>query len=126
MVSRLSVITIHAVAPERVARFWCDALGWQVLERDGEVVSIGLEDATGPTIDVVTVPEPKQVKNRLHFDLRADGVSTRTELERLQALGARPVDVGQSADASWVVLADVEGNEFCLLSRTQQELGPPN
>jgi len=126
MVSRLSVITIDAAAPEVVARFWCDVLGWRVVDRDAGVVSIGPSDGQGPTIDVVTVPEPKQVKNRLHFDLRADGVSTQEELERLEELGARRVDVGQSADVSWVVLADVAGNEFCLLSRTQQELDPPN
>jgi hypothetical protein len=122
MVSRLNVIAIDAVAPELVAEFWCRVLGWQVVERDAEVISIGPADRSGPTIDVVQVPESKQVKNRLHFDLRADGVSTEEELQRLLDLGARRVDVGQPADASWVVLADIEGNEFCLLSRTQQEV----
>jgi hypothetical protein len=73
-------------------------------------------------IDVVAVPEGKVIKNRLHFDLRADGVSTAEELDRLLTLGARRVDVGQPSDASWVVLADPEGNEFCLLSRPVQEL----
>ena len=72
-------------------------------------------------IDIVAVPESKIIKNRLHFDLRADGVSTAEELERLLQLGARRVDIGQPPDASWVVLADPEGNEFCLLSRTVQE-----
>ena len=74
-----------------------------------------------PTIDVAPVPETKTVKNRLHLDLRADGTSTAAELGRLAGLGAHPVDVGQPADASWVTLADPEGNEFCLLSRTVQE-----
>jgi hypothetical protein len=62
------------------------------------------------------------VKNRLHLDLRADGVSTPDELERLLSLGASPVDVSQSTTATWVVLADPEGNEFCLLSRSVQDL----
>ena len=62
------------------------------------------------------VPEVKAVKNRLHLDLRADGVTTAGELERLLALGARRVDVGQGPDVSWVVLSDPEGNEFCLLT----------
>lgn len=122
MVSRLSVVAIDAVAPERVADFWCAVLGWQVVEQDEEVISIGSADGSGPSIDVLRVPEAKQVKNRLHFDLRADGVSTEEELERLLGLGSRRIDVGQPADASWVVLADPEGNEFCLLSRTQQEV----
>jgi len=61
------------------------------------------------------------VKNRLHLDLRADRTSTEQELDQLLALGARRADVGQGEDVSWVVLADPEGNEFCLLSRTAQE-----
>ena len=68
------------------------------------------------------MPEGKTVKNRLHFDLRADGVSTTEELERLLALGARRRDVGQGPDVSWVVLGDPEGNEFCLLSRSVQDV----
>src|SRR3712207_3245385 len=117
MVSRLSVVAIDAVDPEAVARFWCDVLGWRVVERDADLISIGSGADAGPTIDVLKVPEPKRVKNRLHFDLRADGGTTEEELERLLALGARRADVGQPADVSWVVLADPEGNEFCLLSR---------
>lgn len=68
------------------------------------------------------VPEGKSIKNRLHLDLRADGSSTEDELQRLLDLGARRVDVGQGPEVSWVVLADPEGNEFCLLSRTVQEM----
>ena len=62
------------------------------------------------------------MKNGLHLCLRADGPSTAAELERLLALGARRADVGQGPDVSWTVLADPEGNEFCLLARTAQEL----
>jgi hypothetical protein len=114
------VIAIDAVRPEVVAQFWCEVLGWQVVETDGDVVSIGPEDASWPTIDVVAVPEEKVVKNRLHLDLRADGTTTQQELQRLLDLGARPTDVGQAPDSSWVVLSDPEGNEFCLLSRSVQ------
>lgn len=67
------------------------------------------------------VAEPKTGKNRLHLDLRADGVTTPDELERLLGLGARRVDIGQGPDVSWVVLGDPEGNECCLLSRSVQE-----
>ena len=88
-------------------------------------MSIAPADGGWPTIDVLAVPEPKTVKNRLHLDLRADGVPTAQELDRLLALGARRVDVGQGPDVSWVVLGDPEGNEFCLLSRSVQEVEQP-
>jgi hypothetical protein len=122
MTSRIATIAIDAVDPESVAAFWCDALGWRVLERDGDLISIGADDGAWPTIDVAAVPEGKVVKNRLHLDLRADGTTTQAELDRLLALGARRVDVGQGSDVPWIVLADVEGNEFCLLPRTAQEV----
>jgi predicted enzyme related to lactoylglutathione lyase len=123
MPSKLAVIAIDANRPQVVADFWCAVLGWHVVEADGEVISIAPRDGAWPSIDVIQVPEGKTVKNRLHFDLRADGVSTAEELERLLALGARRVDVGQGPDVSWVVLGDPEGNEFCLLSRTVQDVG---
>ena len=122
MSSLLAVIAIDAVRPRIVADFWCAVLGWQVVEEDGDGVSIASPDGSSPTIDVFAVPEAKTVKNRLHFDLRADGVSTSIELERLLALGARRKDVGQGAEVSWVVLEDPEGNEFCLLSRSVQDV----
>lgn len=118
MASRIAVLVIDAVDVEAVAGFWCQVLGYDVVERDEGVVSIA--GAQGPAIDVVPVAEAKGVKNRLHLDLRAEGTSTAAELARLEALGARRVDVGQGAQVSWTVLADVEGNEFCLLSRPAQ------
>ena len=121
MSSRITAIAIDAVQPRVVADFWCSVLGWQVVEEDDGVISIAPADGSWPTIDVAPVPENKTVKNRLHLDLRADGIPTGDELERLLDLGARRVDVGQGADATWVVLSDPEGNEFCLLSRTVQE-----
>ncbi len=121
MTSRLATIVIDAHRPDVVARFWCDVLGWRVLDAEPEIVSIAPSDGSWPAIDVVAVPESKAVKNRLHLDLRADGTTTALELARLLQLGARRVDVGQGPDVSWVVLADPEGNEFCLLSRTVAE-----
>ncbi|MDO3705133.1 VOC family protein [Micromonospora sp. C28SCA-DRY-2] len=122
MPSSLSAIVIDAVRPRLIADFWCSVLGWQVVDEDPEVITIAAAPRSWPMIDVVAVPEGKAIKNRLHLDLRADGVSTAEELDRLLALGARRADVGQPPDVSWVVLADPEGNEFCLLSRTVQEL----
>jgi predicted enzyme related to lactoylglutathione lyase len=121
MASRIVVIAIDALQPQVVADFWCAVLGWQVTDIDAEVIRIGPQDGSGPLIDVLTVPKNKTVKNRLHLDLRADGINTSEELRRLLDLGAQRVDVGQSADVSWVVLADPEGNEFCLLGRSVQE-----
>ncbi|HEX3461614.1 MAG TPA: VOC family protein [Acidimicrobiales bacterium] len=124
MPSRLTNIVIDAQDPAVVADFWCSVLGWQIVEQSDEGVSISAANGAWPVIDVLPVPEAKTVKNRLHLDLRADGVSTADELERLLSLGAIPVDVGQSTAVSWVVLADPEGNEFCLLARSVQDLIP--
>ena len=126
MTSRIAVLTVDARDPVRVADLWCQVLGWVVHDRDPDgVVTIAPVGARRGTddmaIDVVPVPEPKTTKNRLHFDLRADGIARDEELNRLLALGARRVDVGQGPDVSWVVLADPEGNEFCLLQRTVEE-----
>ena len=115
MSSRIAVLAIDALDVEAVAAFWCQVLGYDVVERGEGVVSIAGE--SGPAIDVLPVPEAKSLKNRLHLDLRADGASTGEELARLEGLGARRVDVGQGSGVSWTVLADPEGNEFCLLSR---------
>jgi hypothetical protein len=61
------------------------------------------------------VPEEKTVKNRLHIDVSPSGSDQNAEVERVLALGATRADVGQGRDVSWVVLADPEGNEFCIL-----------
>ena len=122
MPSQLASVAIDATDPRIVADFWCAVLGWRVVEEDSGIVTIAPQDGIRPSIDVIAVPEGKTIKNRLHFDLRADGVSTAEELERLLALGAVRTDVGQGPDVSWVVLADPEGNEFCLLSRSVQDI----
>lgn len=121
MSSQISALAIDARNPRQVAEFWCAALGWQQLGDEDGIITIGHQDGSWPTIDVAPVPEAKEGKNRLHLDLRADGLTTRAELTRLLDLGAQRVDVGQDADVPWVVLADPEGNEFCLLPRTVQE-----
>lgn len=90
MSSRLAAIAIDAVQPQVVADFWCAVLGWQVVARDSDGIILASPDRSWPTIDVFAVPERKTVKNRLHLDLRADGVSTEAELQRLRTLGARP------------------------------------
>ncbi len=116
MTSRIAVIAIDAVQPRPVADFWCAVLGWQVVKEDSDGVSIAAP--MGPGHRLI---EGKAVKNRLHLDLRADGVTTAEELERLLALGAQRAEIGQNPDVSWMVLSDPEGNEFCLLSRSVQD-----
>ena len=121
MTASIACLVIDAHDARKVADFWLAALGWQEREVDETGVSIGPPDG-GPGIDVIAVPESKSVKNRLHLDLRADGSTQAAEVERLLGLGATRADVGQGPDVSWVVLADPEGNEFCVLSRSVQDV----
>ena len=119
---RISCVCIDAVEPRPVADFWAAVLGWEVVEDSDEGISLASPGRDLPTLDILPVPEAKQVKNRLHLDLRADEASSDAEAERLDSLGARRVDIGQGPDVTWVVFADPEGNEFCLLRRTIQEI----
>lgn len=123
MVSALSNVVINAKRPRELAQFWCQVLGWQIVDEEEGVVSVAASANALPCLDFVPSQEPKVGPNRLHLDLRAQGNTTQEELARLLALGAVRTDVGQGPDASWVVLADPEGNEFCLLSRGIEELG---
>lgn len=106
-------VTVAAQDPVALGRWWCDALGWVIVD-DGPVVSeIQPEPGRFPGILFVPAERPKVGQNRLHIDLRPDDQDA--EVERLIELGAARVDIGQS-DVSWVVLADPEGNEFCVLA----------
>lgn len=122
MTSVLANIAVDCTDPDRLAQFWCAVLGWEVLESDDGIVSIGLPGGPGSGpghpagIDLLEVAEPTAGKNRLHLDLRAaPGTSAQEELARLDSLGATRADVGQDPGVSWTVLADPEGNVFCLL-----------
>ena len=116
MTSRLVALCFDANDPLRLARFWADALGWDVeVDNDDE---IGLEptDDTRFRLEFVRVPEEKVGKNRVHLDLTTASFDERDEtVARLTALGARKIDIGQGPDPGHVVLADPEGNEFCVI-----------
>ncbi len=104
--------------PDRLARFWAEALGWRRTYEEPEEVVLeppegSPQDGVAPDLLFLKVPEEKVGKNRLHLDLRPDDQAA--EVERLAGLGARRVSVGQGSDVSWVVLADPDGNEFCVL-----------
>jgi catechol 2,3-dioxygenase-like lactoylglutathione lyase family enzyme len=120
---RIQCVCIDCHDPSRLAKFWEEALGWRrTYEQDDEVVleppAGSSEDGVVPDLLFLRVPEGKTVKNRLHFDLRPDDQGA--EVQRLFGLGARHVSVGQARDSSWVVLADPEGNEFCVLKALAQ------
>ena len=128
MASRLTEISLDCHDPHRLAEFWSAVLDWVVIHREPGLVEIGpagrddgeLLDAvrTGPvapTIFFAQVPEEKVAKNRVHYDVSPVDRSQEDEVERLLALGATRADIGQSGDESWTVLADPEGNEFCVL-----------
>jgi predicted enzyme related to lactoylglutathione lyase len=125
MACRISELVLDCHDPDRLAAFWCEVLGWSVLERDDEGwVEIGPSDVgfggPQPTIVFGRSDDVKTQKLRLHIDVSATDRDQAEELERLLAIGAVPTDVGQKPDETWHVLADPEGNEFCLL-RTRVE-----
>lgn len=105
-------LVIDAADPQALGRWWAHALGWVSVSDDPDEVEIRPASDTLPGLLFATVPERKTIKNRLHLDFRP--VDRDAEVQRLLALGARRVDVGQ-VDVPWVVLADPEGNEFCVL-----------
>ncbi|WP_309134645.1 VOC family protein [Cellulomonas sp.] len=118
----VSQICIDAADPAALARWWSQVLGWPVTEEDDEEVEIASPDGSATPWLFLRVPDERRVKNRLHPDIRpADGSDQETELARLLELGATRVDVGQG-DVAWHVLADPEGNEFCLLRSTPAQL----
>ena len=115
---RIQCLCLDTADPARLAAFWQAALGWRrTYERDDEVVleppAGSRDDGVVPDLLFLRVPEEKAGKNRLHWDLRP--CDQAAEVARLEDLGARRVDVGQGTDASWVVMADPDGNEFCVL-----------
>ena len=113
MAVRFYQLVIDARDPRSIARFWAAVLDQQVLYESDDEVIVGSDEHSYPGLCFVPVPEHKTLKNRLHIDLDPDNRDA--EVERITALGARRADVGQGFDVSWVVLADPEGNEFCVL-----------
>jgi hypothetical protein len=113
----LREIVIDCSDPRRVAEFWGQVLGWDV-QQEGDVMWMSASGKEFPDLLLVFVPVPekKTVKDRIHLDVSPVGCDQDEEVERLIGLGATRVDIGQG-DSPWVVLADPEGNEFCVLGR---------
>ena len=118
MALRIETVSIDATDPLALGRFWSGALGWEYsTDEDGDVwVEPGEhhpDRGRSRPLLLLEVPEAKEVKNRIHLDLRPEDQAY--EVERLEEMGARRVSVGQSGQEGWVVLADPEGNEFCVI-----------
>ena len=113
-------LTLHHIVIDArdlvgLARFWSEALGWKILSQREREVVIGPEETAPVGICFMPVTDAKTVKNRVHLDLTTGVEDRDAEIERLLALGARKVDIGQTGEESWTVLADPEGNEFCVV-----------
>jgi hypothetical protein len=121
MACRFSELVIDCHDPEALAAFWAAVLDYVVLGREEDgAVEIGPSSGFGgaaPTLVFSPTDDPRTKKPRLHIDLNATDRDQDAELQRLLELGAVPADVGQSGDEGWHVLADPEGNPFCLLRR---------
>jgi predicted enzyme related to lactoylglutathione lyase len=116
MTSLLNALCFDANGPQRLARFWADALAWEVHDETAD--EIGLVSTDGTRFSIVFLPtrETKQGKNRIHLDLTSTSVEEQREtVQRLVDLGARLIDIGQGPDAVHSVLADPEGNELCVV-----------
>jgi predicted enzyme related to lactoylglutathione lyase len=115
---RIQCIDIDCLDPAAVADFWQAALGWRRTHEEPDEIVLeppagSPQDGVAPDLLFLRAPDPTPGKNRLHLDLRPDDQDA--EVERLCSLGARRVSVGQGDDATWVVMADPEGNVFCVL-----------
>ncbi|MEO1063309.1 MAG: VOC family protein [Actinomycetota bacterium] len=106
-------IIVASRDPIALGRWWCEALGWVAVDDGPEVVEIQPEPGRMPGMLFVPVEQPEARQNRIHVDLRPDDQDA--EVERLIGLGASRLDLGQG-DVPWVILADPEGNEFCVLA----------
>ena len=106
-------VIVDARDPVALGRWWADVLGWVVVNDSAEEFEIRPSADRLPGLLFGLSSEVKQSKNRLHLDFRPD--DQQAEVERFLRAGARHADIGQGTQP-WVVLADPEGNEFCVLS----------
>ncbi|MDI3388185.1 VOC family protein [Streptomyces sp. B-S-A8] len=107
-------VIVHAEDPAGLGRWWAEALGWVEVYSDDDEFEIRPAPDVTPGLDFVRLNEAKKAKSRLHLDFRPEDQAA--EVDRLLAHGARRVDIGQG-EQPWVVLADPEGNEFCILGQ---------
>jgi predicted enzyme related to lactoylglutathione lyase len=112
----VAAVVADCADPVSLAGFWREAAGWIVHERGEAFASLRSPSGVGPYLELLRVPGAKTVKNRIHLDVMPyPGDDQPAQVGRLRDHGARPADVGQG-EVPWVVLADPEGNEFCVLT----------
>ena len=107
-------VVVECDDPVRLADFWCRVLGYEVVDQSDDIVDIAANAGAFPGIEFIRSAGHDPRTSPLHLDLNPDDQDA--EVARLIALGAQRIDVGQPHDASWVVLADPEGNAFCVLA----------
>jgi predicted enzyme related to lactoylglutathione lyase len=113
----VAAVLTDCAEPAALARFWAEAAGWRVERQDDGITGLRAPEGAGPYLEFLRDPGRKTVKNRIHPDLAPYlGDDPAAEVARLRRAGATPADVGQRGDLPWTVLADPEGNEFCVLS----------
>ncbi|WP_026313877.1 VOC family protein [Actinomadura flavalba] len=114
----IASVNVDCADPRAMARFWGEAVGWTVHEVTDERAMLRSAEGVGPYLFFFRTPDRESARSRAHLDvLPYPGGDQATEVARLLALGAKPADVGQG-DVSWIVLADPEGNDFCVLGRS--------
>ncbi len=112
----IAAVVIDSHDPAQIAPFWAAATGWEVHKSAPDFASLRVPEGTGPYLEMLRIPDAKTGKNPIHVDVAPKpGGDTQAEAGRLEEAGAVPIDIGQGK-VSWVVLADPEGNEFCVLT----------
>jgi hypothetical protein len=125
MASRLTEVIFDCHNLQLMSDFWCEALDYERVHSGDGWIAIGacgpelteamlVESAQSPALAFVLVADDKVFKNRVHIDVTPIDRSQEDEVSRLVSLGAKRIDIGQSG-TSWVVMADPEGNEFCVM-----------
>jgi hypothetical protein len=113
----IAAVVVDCSDPRAIARFWGEAMDWTLHEMTDDHAVLRSAEDVGPYLEFLRTPHLKDMWHRVHLDLLPDPVEDQAaEVARLEALGAKPADVGQG-DVPWKVLADPEGNEFCVLGR---------
>ncbi|MDQ3784614.1 MAG: VOC family protein [Actinomycetota bacterium] len=114
MTSKFTELVVDCSDPRRLADFWAAVLDFKVTEKDDDEILIEGPEGSGPGLLFTKVPGPKEGKNRIHIDVSPRDREQEEEVARILELGAKTIDIGQG-EQSWVVMADPEGNEFCVL-----------
>jgi hypothetical protein len=128
MTLQLQNVSVDSLDPSRLAAFWAEVLGWRITFDDNDEVVLeppagSPHEGIAPDIVFIRVRDGRVAKSRFHLDLRPSDQAA--EVQRLEGFGAYRVDIGQPSDCTWVVLADLEGNEFCVLRPlTPEETSP--